>query len=167
LGDRPVAQDVMSASYDDPESPLYVQLLERAGKASGEPGKFNRAGGVAIAYDKLIACDTRNQRIQVFDARADDEFFWAKLLRIIEAQTPQGTQRFVEPADIDVAPDGHMFLLDSARQEVVELSPTFDRLGVVGSGYGQAYAVDVSPDGNHIFVTDRGDDKVHHYVRGS
>ena len=166
LGDRPAMQNVLGALYEPgAESPIFVQLLERAGKASGEPGKFNDPSGVALAFDKAVVCDTGNQRLQVFETRPDDDFYWCKLLRVIEATTPAGLPRFVTPRDVDIAPDGHVFILDGTRHELVELSPSFDRLGVVAKGFGDPYAVDVSPDGNHIFVTDRGDNRVHHYVR--
>ncbi|MDQ3022866.1 MAG: hypothetical protein M3R04_00565 [bacterium] len=167
IGNRPTWSDVLSAMYNNGGSPLYLQLLERAGRAGGEPGKFNNTGGVAVAFDKAVVCDAGNKRLQIFELRTDEAFFWGQLLRVVEATKTNGQQRFVQPRDIDIAPDGHVYVLDEVRQELVELSPTFDRLGVVGSGYGDAYAVDISPNGEHIFVTDRSDDRVHHYVRGS
>jgi hypothetical protein len=166
LGGNPTMSNVMSALFAPADHPIpYPQLLLSAGQASGEPGKFNDPGGVAIAFDKTIACDSGNRRIQVFEARADEEYFWGKLLRVIDARNEEGDRRFVVPRDVAVAPDGRIYVLDSARQEVVELSPKFDRLGVVAGGFGDAYALDISPDGRHIFVTDRGSDIVRHYVR--
>lgn len=166
LGGNPTMSNVMSALFAPADYPIpYPQLLLSAGQASGTPGKFNDAGGVAIAFDKTMACDSGNRRIQVFEARADEEYFWGKLLRVIDARDEQGRQRFVVPRDIEIASDGRVYVLDTARQEVVELSPRFERLGVVAKGFGDAYALDLSPDGRHLFVTDRGSDTVHHYAR--
>lgn len=160
--------DVMDALYRSSDSPLPFQWMQqRASKAGGAPGEFNHISGVAIAFDKVLACDMDNHRIQVIEPRGDDEFYFGKVMRVIEANEPDGKPRFVRPRDIDVdLQSGHMYVLDEERQEVAELSPTFERLGVVASGFGSAQMLDLSPDGRHLFVTDRHDNKVHHYVRG-
>jgi hypothetical protein len=162
----PASFDNMLRAKEQAQDPRQlIQALYGAGQASGEPGKFYNPGGLVVAYDKLIVCDTGNRRIQIFETRKDDEFYYGRLLRVVTAQDSRGHVRFEEPRDIDIAPDGRMYILDTVRQEVVELSPTFERLGVVAKGFGNAYAIDLTDDGRGLFVTDRGDNSVHHYVR--
>jgi hypothetical protein len=159
--------EVMDSLYRTANSPLPFQYMQqRASKAGGEVGQFNHISGVAVAFDKVLACDMENRRIQIVEARGDDEFFFGKVMRVIDALKENGQQRFERPRDIDVDLNtGHMYVLDDERQEVVELSPKFDRLGVVAKGFGSAQMIDLSPDGRHLFITDRHDNKVHEYVR--
>jgi hypothetical protein len=159
--------DVMSALYRSEGSPLpFLAMLGNANKAGGGPGQFNHIAGVALAFEKVLVCDMENQRIQIIEARGDDEFYFGKVMRVIDGMQTDGKRRFMRPRDIDVNLEtGYMYVLDDERQEVVELSPTFDRLGVVAKGFGSAQMLDLSPDGRHLFVTDRHANQVHHYVR--
>jgi hypothetical protein len=160
-------EDVMEAMYRSSSNPLpYRMMMQRISKAGGLPGEFDGIGGVVVAFDKVVACDTNNSRLQVFEPRGDDEFYFGKVIRVIDPFTPAGKPRFVAPRDIDIdGESGRVYVLDTDRQEVVELSPTFDRLGVVARGFQGAYALDLSPDGRHLFVSDRPSGLVHHYVR--
>jgi len=59
-----------------------------------------------------------------------------------------------------------VYVLDAVRHEVAVLSPTFERVGAFGRDeLVEPFAIDVSPDGNHCFVTDRRNNQVHHYVQ--
>ena len=52
------------------------------------PGKFTSLGGIALAFDKLVACDSSNYRLQVFEARRSDSAHWGKLIRVIRRGCP-------------------------------------------------------------------------------
>jgi len=138
-----------------------------AANAGVGPGEFTGLGGIALAFDKLIACDTGNQRLQVFDTRREDFANWGTLIRVIPAHKRDGSLRFEAPRDIDIDSDGTIFVLDAERLEVAVLSPRFERLGSFGGDeLLEPFALDASPDGRHCFVTDRRHNQVHHYVRG-
>lgn len=145
-----------------PQEELQVMM---ASGASTEPGKFNMLGGIAIAYDKLVACDMVNRRLQVFDARPEPAAHWGTLIRVIPREHPRQGQRFDVPTDIDISSDGLIFLLDAGRREVVLLNPRFERIGAFGLGdLASPYAIDISDDGRDCFITDSDYNKVFHYA---
>lgn len=146
------------------EYEVGVRLASNAGVG---PGEFTGLGGVAIAFDKLVVCDTGNNRLQVFDTRRENFTKWGSLIRVIPARKRDGSLRFEAPRDIDVDGDGTIFVLDISRREIAVLSPAFERLGSFGGDeLLEPFAVDTSPDGRHCFVTDRRHNLVQHYVRG-
>lgn len=148
------------------KQPRFSEILDRQTLASSQPGQLRYPGGVALAFGKLLVCDQGNRRIQVFEARRDDQYYWGKLVKVILPIGPDGRQRFEEPQDLAVAADGSIFLLDRARNEVAVLSPAFERLGAIGHGdFGRPYSVAASPDGRHCYVSDQSTNQVHHYVR--
>lgn len=140
-----------------------IQLATNAGSAAGE---FNHVGGAAVAYDKALICDTGNMRLQVFDARRDEYRRWGSLVRVIPARASDEQMRFAAPLDVDLGPDGEVFVLDIDRMEVAVLSPEFERRGAFGNNdFVSPVAVDVSPDGQHCFVSDQHSNLIYHYVR--
>jgi hypothetical protein len=159
---------IMEVKVDYAESVEYAVGLHLASNAGSSPGDFNRIGGVALAFDKLIVCDSGNHRLQIFDNRRDDFNNWARLIRVIPAGRIDGSRRFDTPLDIDVDPvSGMVYVLDAVRHEVAVLSPTFERVGAFGRDeLVEPFAIDISPNGNHCFVTDRRNNQVHHYVQG-
>ena len=160
-----VFERILEAQVDYGGTEHGLKSMELAANAESRAGKFNRIGGVAIAFDKLLACDTNNYRIQIFDARRSDPTHWGTLIRVITARKPDGTLRFEAPRDIDVTTDGTVFLLDAARNEVALLNSQFERLGAFGRDELLApFAMDASPDGRHCFITDRRVNKVWHYA---
>lgn len=159
---------IMEVKADYANSSEYVVGMQLASNAGSGPGDFNRIGGIAMAFNKLIACDSGNHRLQVFDNRREDFNSWARLIRVIPADRIDGSQRFDTPLDIDVDPaTGIVYVLDAVRHEVAVLSPAFERVGAFGHDeLVEPFAIDVSPDGKHCFITDRRNNQVHHYVQG-
>lgn len=150
------------------KQPRFSEILDRQTFASSQPGQLRYPGGLALAFGKLLVCDQGNRRIQVFEARRDDQYYWGKLVKVILPRGPDGHLRFEEPLDLDIAEDGTVFLLDRQRNEVAVLSPAFDRLGAIGAGdFGRPVSVACSPDGRHCFVADQSTNRVHHYVRSN
>ena len=168
---EPVVGDAREDVIDDALRILRARVVggddDLIGPAAGGARHARPLGGVAIAFDKLIACDTGNHRLQVFDARREDFAKWGKLIRVVPAHKRDGAVRFEAPRDVDVDSDGTVFVLDTGRLEVAVLSPRFERLGSFGGDQLlEPFALDASPDGRHCFVTDRRHNQVHHYVRG-
>ncbi len=156
---------IMNAKVDLAGKPQSFMQLQIASNAGSTPGAFNHLGGIAFAFNKLIVCDGGNRRLQIFEGRSDPEANWGTLLRIVSAASPELGQRFDIPIDVDVAPSGLVFLLDGGRREVALLNPRLERIGSFGLGdLVDPYAVDVSDDGRHCFVTDSATNKVYHYA---
>ncbi len=147
------------------EGTEYQQLHRRLTNASRSPGGFNGVGGVAVAFDKIIACDSGNSRLQVFEGRLNPRPAWGRMVRIISDVSDARQVRFEVPLDIDIAADGTVFVLDGARAEVAVLSPDFRRIGSFGRGdLVLPRALDLSDDGKHCYVTDSRTNKVMHYA---
>jgi len=146
--------------------PRFREILDRQSGAGSAPGELRYPGGIAMRFGKLVVCDRGNQRLQVFEARNDDAFYWGKLIKVVLQLGTDGLKRFEEPLDVEICADGTILVLDVGRHEVAVLSPSFDRLGSFGHGdLDDPYALDASDDGRHCFVSDRSGNKVWHYVR--
>ncbi|MCH7472948.1 hypothetical protein IIA79_08365, partial [bacterium] len=157
---------VMEVQLELRGHPRYQELHFRAASAGLEPGSFYGLGGVAVAFDKVVACDMSNRRLQVFEARRDDEYYWGKVIRIIAANTPAGKRRFENPKDVDISAEGDIFVLDIGRLEVGILNSRFERVGGFARGeLVEPHALDISDDGKHCFITDNRTNQVLHYAR--
>jgi DNA-binding beta-propeller fold protein YncE len=147
-------------------NPQYLDFFRRDTNASGAPGKFARMGGAAIGFRKLVVCDAETSRLQVFDGNTEDSFFWGKLLRVIDAATPDGFVRYETPMDLDIAADGTVYVLDIKRMEIVILNSRFERIGSFGKGTMiEPLSIDLSDDGLHLYVADARYNKVLHFIR--
>jgi hypothetical protein len=146
--------------------PRFKEILERQTAAGSAPGELRGAGGIAMKFGKLIVCDRGNKRLQVIEARKDDQFYWGKMIKVVLQLGPDGYKRFEEPMDIDICADGTMLVLDRVRGEVAVLNATFDRIGSFGRGkIDDPYALDVSDDGRHCFISDGSGNRIWHYER--
>jgi len=165
LTDIPAFKTVMMARVYYRDRPRYLDALAFAIRSGHQAGKFNGVGGVAMAFDKLVACDRGNYRLQVFDADLNSLRHWGSIVRVIPGYSVKGQMRFAVPHDIDIMSDGTMLVLDAERLEVAVLSPTFDRIGCFGRGeLVEPWALDLSDDGRHCFITDTRENLVYHYA---
>lgn len=164
VGGQPTKDNILSLRADYGHDPDYVSLYRRVSAADSAPTKFDYPCGVAVAYDKVLVCDTNNHRIQIFDGRNRGQF-WAKLLRIISPRKLGGEMRFDAPRDVDVSLDGQVFVLDAGRNEVALLDSSFERLGSFARNeIALPWALDLSDDGRHCYITDRRTNTVYHYA---
>ncbi|MCC7479248.1 hypothetical protein IT575_12425 [bacterium] len=144
----------------------YEEYLAMNSSAGGGPAQFNEVRGVCVAFDKILTCDVQNARIQVFDGHTQDRFYWGKLLRVFQATDPGGYPRFKRPMDLDISPEGDIYVLDIDRLEVAVLNSRFQRIGSFGRGLiSMPRAIDLSDDGRECFVTDGAGGKVLRFVR--
>jgi|GEM_PF-2037855 len=154
---------VLVEHADDENFNLHKKLVTRSGSGSNE---YKGLGGVAVAFNKLITCDPGNNRLQVLEARRDNAGRWGSVVRVVTNKTDLDFVRFDSPMDIDVDKSGKMVVLDAGRLEVAVLADNFERIGGFGRGEILApWAIDLSDDGNHCFVTDQRSNSVHHYER--
>jgi len=132
-----------------------VQKFDKDGKfllSFGElglgPGQFQRAGGMVWYQGRIYVTDTANARIQVFDEQG-------KFLGIVghkpveQAQANQGTDAFqtddrgpqlLYPYDVEIGPDGAMYVIEWGANRVTKMSldgKVLGRFGEPGTGSGQ------------------------------
>lgn len=156
---------IMDQEFLSRGSPIKHELMARVTGAGSAPGEFNILGGMAFGFNKLVACDTGNQRLQIFEARSDPRHAWGYLLRVVPAAHFKKGLRFSHPRDVDISAEGQVFVLDAELREVALLSPVFDRIGAFGHGtLGAPHHIDLSDDGRHCFITDEQDNMVYHYA---
>jgi len=148
------------------DSPDYTNIYARQAGAGRDAGEFFLNSGIAIAFRKLLVCDTGNRRLQVVNIDRSRPESQGEIARVIHARDNQGRMRFAAPLDIDVDSTGRSFILDAERHEVAILDTEFNRIGSFGKGrLLEPYAIDLSDDGLHCFISDRRFNKVLHYAR--
>lgn len=160
---------LMELLVDHKDMANFELAYDMATKAGMKARDFNGLGGAAVAFDKVVACDTGNRFLKVFEDRREDASKWGALIRLIPARKRDGGVRFVAPRTIAIDGNGTCYVLDlnPQRIEVAVLDPAFDRIGSFGAGQlVTPYDLAVSADGHDCFVTDRSNNQVHHYVRG-
>jgi tripartite motif-containing protein 71 len=80
-----------------------------------------------------------------------------------------GEGHFLHPADVEVGPDGHVYVLDSALAKVEEFTPRgkfLSQFGTPGSGIGELgspHALAIDSEGN-IWIADTGNDRVEKFT---
>jgi hypothetical protein len=164
LGSQPNFLTMMQLKTGYGKDPMYIQMERKITGASADPAKFNHPCGVAVAFEKVVICDMYNHRLQVFDGRNRGEY-WGRLLRVISPRKIDGSTRFDSPQDIDISANGQVFVLDAARDEVALLSSDFERLGSFArKEIALPWALDLSDDGRHCFITDQRTNTVYHYA---
>ncbi len=144
----------------------YNAMMAQAQRVSSAVGDYALVGGMDFAFDKLVVCDSGNARLQVYDATDRDPTRMNSLVRAIPGKRRDGSLRFGVPLDIAIDDnDGQMYVLDSSRREVAILDSSFSRIGSFGIGeLNTPRAISISPDGNHVYVSDEGDQTVYHYA---
>ena len=150
----------------------YVQGMidltpDRILGASGtQTGQFQAPRGMAFAPDgSIYVADSRNNRIQQFNASGEFVRAWGSFANLQVGEAPGGT--FYEPWGIAVAPDGSVFVTDTWNHRIQKF--TADGQFVQMWGYfGQAEAPDAFwgprdlafDSQGRLYVTDTGNKRV-------
>jgi len=150
----------------------YVQGMvdltpDRIVGASGtQTGQFQAPRGIAFAGDgSMYVADSRNNRIQQFNAAGEFVRAWGSFANLQLGEAPGGT--FYEPWGIAIAPDGSVFVTDTWNHRIQKF--TADGQFVQMWGYfGQAEAPeafwgprDLAFDSQgRLYVTDTGNKRV-------
>jgi len=157
--------NMMAVEVQFADKPQYLPQHARFTSASTAVGGTFLPGGMAFAFGKLAVCDTLNHRVQVFEARTDNAN-WGQVIREIRSNDRNGMARFEVPLDIEISAAGMVYVCDGGAAEIVELDPGFERVGAFGGDeLGEPYALALSPDGRHCFVTDRRSNMVLRFDR--
>lgn len=130
-------------------------------------GQFDGPRGVAVAQNgDIYVADSRNHRIQVFDANGQFKLAFGVLGKIDDGTGLNGGT-FNEPWGVAVGPDGSVYVADTwnhriqkftANGEFITMWGRFGQDGGLDAFYGPR-AVAVGPDGR-VFVADTGNKRV-------
>ena len=139
---------------DDPErqSRIYRDWTH----AGSGQDRFDSICGVAIYRDKVLAVDRNNRRVKIYSERGD-------LLGIVNDREPGRPRIFAEPLDVEVSPEGVVFLSDSSElvHGVLVLSPELKpRYAITHPDISIPGYLALSPEG-YLFLTDVGTQKVY------
>ncbi|KPL78218.1 hypothetical protein ADN00_06970 [Ornatilinea apprima] len=154
---------------EDPYTAGQVALVPDrvAGTAGTEPGQLNAPRDMAIGPDgSLYVADSRNHRIQRFNANGDFLQAWGSFGDAIQAGGAPGGL-FNEPWGLDVAPDGSVYVADTWNHRVQKFTAEGEFVTMWGY-FGTAEAPDafwgprdVAVDANgYVYITDTGNKRV-------
>jgi DNA-binding beta-propeller fold protein YncE len=137
------------------------------GTPGAADGQFDTPRGIAVAPDgSVYVVDTRNNRIEKFDAQGRFLLAWGGLGKVEEGSGDAG--RFNEPWGVAVGPDGAVYVADTWNHRVQKFDPNGQFLTLWGV-YGPAAAGPTSfwgprglavDESNQVFVTDTGNKRV-------
>jgi sugar lactone lactonase YvrE len=125
-----------------------VRYLTGWGGQGEEEGLFQGPRGVAAAKGKVYVADTRNRRIQVFDAKGR---FIASFGREAGLE---------EPFDLVVDEQGNIYVLDPLKDCVVKLSPEGRLLGKLGTKFGLYRPRGIDIHNGSLYIADTGGNRV-------
>ncbi|PWH16243.1 MAG: hypothetical protein DDG60_04370 [Anaerolineae bacterium] len=136
------------------------------GEIGAEPGQFNAPRGLAFAPDgTLYVADSRNHRIQHFDAQGNLLNVFGTFGDMMNGEAPLGT--FNEPWGVAVGPDGSVYVTDTWNHRVQKFTPEgkpltawgiFGLADTPGALYGpRGIAADAR---GRIYVADTGNKRI-------
>lgn len=116
------------------------------------PGEFDRPNGIDVGEDgSIYVADSNNLRLQAFDSKGKLKWVIGKKPKDVTGTQHQADRAFGLPRNVDVGPDGNIYVADAFHFQIKVFSPEGKQLagmGQLGSGEGQLYY----PNG--IAVTD-------------
>ena len=124
---------------------LNGTVIKSTGRKGYHPGEFNFPNGIRLSKDdKLYVCDSRNNRIQVFNKDLSFE-------RLIG-------ENYRCPDDLDFDEAGNLYIVDQLQHCIQVLTPQGQRIRNIG-GYGSGQGKLDNPTSatihrNMIYVTD-------------
>jgi DNA-binding beta-propeller fold protein YncE len=164
-GSLPVAQEPVQVDpYQGKITKFKADLA--IGAAGSAPGQFQAPRGMAAAADgSIYVADSRNNRIQHFNAQGELLDIWGTFADISKGAAPGGT--FNEPWGIAVGPDGSVYVTDTwnhrvekftAKGEFIKMWGTFGQ-GETPTAFWGPRGLAVDGDGK-VFVTDTGNKRI-------
>ncbi len=161
---------VSTAAEVEPDPYLEKSITLPADQVFGTAGlgagQFNAPRGIAFAPDgSLYVADSRNHRIQHFDAEGGFLGMWGSFNDGSAGEAPLGT--FNEPWGVAVGPDGSVYVSDTWNHRIQKFSPdgtpklAWGRYGLAETGESFWGPRGIAVDGNgRVFVADTGNKRV-------
>ena len=164
-GSLPVAQQPATVDpYQGKVAKLSSDLV--VGAAGSAPGQFQAPRGMAVAADgSVYAADSRNNRIQHFNAQGELLDIWGTFADISKGAAPGGT--FNEPWGVAVDSGGNVYVTDTwnhrvekfnAKGEFIKMWGTFGQ-GETPTAFWGPRGIAVDNEGK-VYVTDTGNKRI-------
>ena len=163
-GVAPEPQEVVVDPYE--EKTITLKADQAVGTNGIAEGQFDAPRGIAFAPDgSFYVADSRNHRIQHFDAEGVFIEMWGEFGDATFAELPAGI--FNEPWGVAVGPDGSVYVADTWNHRVQKFTANGTPLTMWGH-YGQAEdenafwgprGIDVDAEGR-VYVSDTGNKRI-------
>ena len=164
-GSLPVAQQPATV---DPYQGKIIKIKADLtfGAVGSAPGQFQAPRGLAAAPDgSIYVADSRNNRIQHFNAQGELLQVWGTMADVSKGAATGGT--FNEPWGIAVGPDGSVYVTDTWNHRVEKFSAKGDFIKMWGAfGQGETPTAFWGPRGvavdtsGRVYITDTGNKRV-------
>ena len=138
-----VASAAPDLGFEDPytEKMVVLESDKIIGQAGSDAGQLNAPRSIAFAPDgSLFVADSRNNRIQHFDASGTFIKEWGGLGDLTQGQADPGSLN--EPWGITVAPDGTIYVADTWNHRIQHYTAEGDFIDSFGQ-FGQGYEGDI------------------------
>lgn len=148
------------------EKSIVLAADQIIGTGGVGPGQFNAPRGIAFAPDgSLYVADSRNHRIQHFNAQGEFLGMWGSFGDVATGQAPPAT--FNEPWGVAIGPDGSVYVADTWNHRIQKFTPegkpllTWGHYGLAESGdaFWGPRGIAVDSQGR-VYVTDTGNKRV-------
>lgn len=132
------------------------KLLKTFGSFGMEPEQFQRPSGITWSNGKIYVADAINNRIQIYSDEGKHEATWG---------TDKHPLQLHYPYDIEVAPQGHFFVVEYGAGRVTELDQNgklVARYGSIGANSEQfttPWGITVDANRN-VYVADTGNRRI-------
>lgn len=152
----------------DPYESKFIELTpdQMFGSSGTLEGQFASPRGIAVAPDgSIYVADSRNHRIQKFDAEGKFQLSWGTYGNIDAGDAPAGT--FNEPWGIAVAQNGMVYVADTWNHRIQKFTANGKFIAMWGEpGLAETENKFWGPRGiavdriGNVFVTDTGNNRV-------
>lgn len=162
------APEIPSVEETNPylEGMILLTADQMVGQSGTQPGQLQAPRGIAFAADgSMYVADSRNNRVQQFNAEGQLVRAWGSYANAADGNAPGGT--FYEPWGIAVGPDGSVYVTDTWNHRIQKFSPEGEFITMWGY-FGQGESPDafwgprdIAFDSQGLlYVTDTGNKRI-------
>ena len=138
------------------------KLFAVGGSRGTRAGRFSWPEAVAVAPDGTVwAADTRGDRVMRFPANLDDDLTNADVF----GGSGDGVGEFNYIEDLDVAPDGRVYVADTRNDRIQVLDPGTGAIAVFPASVGLAGPQGVAATDRSVYVADTGSGRILRFDR--
>jgi len=140
------------------------RLFAVGGSRGTQPGRFSWPEAVAVAPNGAVwAADTRGDRVMRFPANLDDDLTNADVF----GGSGDAVGRFNYIEDLDVAPDGRVYVADTRNDRIQIVNPGTGAITLFPARAPLAGPQGVAVTDRFVYVADTGNDRILRFDRSS
>ena len=137
-------------------------LFAVGGSRGTRAGRFSWPEAVSVAPNGSVwAADTRGDRVMRFPANLDDDLSNAQVF----GQSGDGIGGFNYIEDLDVAPDGRVYIADTRNDRIQILNPGAGTFALFPASVQLAGPQGVAVTDRFVYVADTGNDRILRFAR--